>query len=82
MLLQPEEIYHIRMRLKGEEQRDVARASRYMLNKISFGAITKVQVTDHQGNVREYTAKEDVERLIIRENERKYHQTEGGTEFL
>ncbi|GFH50742.1 hypothetical protein CTEN210_07218 [Chaetoceros tenuissimus] len=53
-----------------------------MLNKISSGATTKVQVTDHQGNIREYTAKEDVERLIIHENERKYHQTEGGTEFL
>lgn len=36
---------HIRMRLKREEQRDVARSA----NKISSGATTKVQVTDNNG---------------------------------
>lgn len=73
---------HIRMRLKREEQRDVARSARYMLNKISSGATTKVQITDATGTKSEYTDKADVERLIIQENERKYHQTEGGTELL
>lgn len=70
------------MRLKREEQRDVARSARYMLNKISSGATTKVQVTDSNGHTMEYTDKTEVERLIIQENEQKYHQTEGSTDLL
>lgn len=70
------------MRLKREEQSDVALALRYMLNKIFSGATIKVQVSARNGTTGEYTAKEELERLIIQENERKYHQTEGSIDLL
>lgn len=73
---------HIRMGLKREEQQDIVRWARYMLDKLSTVATTKVQVTDSNGHTMEYTDKSDVELLIIQENERKYHQTEAGTDLL
>ena len=72
---------HIKMRLTREKQRESARSMRYMLKKLSTGTTTKVQVKDASGNIREVTDKEEMESLILQENEKKYHQTEGGTQL-
>ena len=72
---------HIKMRLFREKQRDEARSMRYMLKRTSTGTTTKVQVTDERGTVREVTDKDEMEKLILCENEKKYHQTERGTQL-
>ena len=69
------------MRLTREKQRDDARSVRYMLKRANTGTTTKVQIKDKNGNKREITDKEEMERLILLENEKKYHQTEGGTQL-
>jgi len=46
------------------------------------GASAQVTITNTDGSLSELTSKDDVEKAIIECNERKYHQTEGGSQLL
>ena len=65
-----------------ESQRKMFRRIRYIEQKLKGGSTTQVVVTEGNSVV-EYTSQDDVERAIIQENEKKYHQIEdGGCQFL
>jgi hypothetical protein len=49
---------------------------------VRAGATSQVAITLLYGSVLELTAKHDSEQSIINFNERKYHQTEGGSHLL
>ena len=55
---------------------------RYMEGKIRAGASAQITVTNADGSFLELTDKDEVEAAIIKSNERKYHQTEGGSQLL
>jgi len=73
---------HLRNMNSVEATRKMYQNIRYMEGKISAGATAQVTVTSRDGTTTELTAKDEVERTIINSNERKYHQTEGGSELL
>ena len=65
-----------------ESQRRLFRNIRHMEGKIKGLSTSKVTIQSEEG-IREYTAKNDIERLCANENERKWHQCEtGGSQLL
>jgi len=65
-----------------EAIRTLFRNIEYMEGKMRAGASTQVTITNTDGSLSELTRKDDVEKAIIESNERKYHQTEGGSQLL
>ena len=53
-----------------------------MENKIKIGSINRVQVTDYNSRIKEYTSQNNIDRVTARSNERKYHQIERGGQLL
>ena len=72
---------YIRTRNNIENQRKLFRNIRHMEGKIKGGFTSKLEVTT-DGTTKEFTEKNDIENLIIKANEEKYHQTEGGSQLL
>jgi hypothetical protein len=68
---------HIRNLTHQENTRALYRRIRYMEHKIKNLATSRVIATTKRGRKIEVTDKEEMEKCILRENERKYHQTEG-----
>lgn len=60
--------------LQQEQQRDSSRKVKYVLNKFKAGAIHKVEV-ERNGQKELITDKEEMEKVCIEENDRKYNQT-------
>ena len=58
-----------------EKQRRDARRIKATLKRNSRCGTTRIQV-NHNNRIRDVTKKSEIEKLIIAENERKYHQTE------
>ena len=73
---------HLRNMNRVEATRKMHQNIRYMEGKLSAGATAQVTVTSHDGTVTELTAKDDVEKAIIKSNEKRYHQTEGGSQLI
>ena len=73
---------HLRNMNRVEEIRTLFRNIRYMEGKIRAGASAQITVTNADGSFSELTDKDEVEAAIIKSNERKYHQTEGGSQLL
>jgi len=65
-----------------EAQRASAWNTKFMLGTTRNGSSTQVTVTNPDGSKSDLTEREDVESAVMRENERKYHQTEGGSQLL
>ncbi|GFH55416.1 hypothetical protein CTEN210_11892, partial [Chaetoceros tenuissimus] len=72
----------IRSQLAREKQKEASMIQKHIFNKNSAGSTSKVWVTQPDGLLKEYTKQEDMERVILNENEKKYHQTEGGSQLL
>ena len=73
--------------IRGMEQMEILkrlyRNIRYMEGFNRGGTTTQVTITAADGTKTEYTTRAEVEEHIIRETEKKYHQTEtGGCQFL
>ena len=64
-----------------EDQRKTARRIRRALRKGKGVGTTKVQIQE-EGRTRELTGKSEMEEAILRENEEKFHQTEGWCPLL
>jgi sensor c-di-GMP phosphodiesterase-like protein len=73
---------HLRNMNRIESQRQLFRNIRYMEEKLMAGSTTQVTVTSPDGRTIELTTREEVEKAIMEENERKFHQTEGGSQLL
>jgi len=73
---------HLRNMNRIEAIRTLFRNIRYMEGKMRAGASAQVTITNTDGSLSELTSKDDVEKAIIESNERKYHQTEGGSQLL
>ena len=73
---------HLRNMNHIEPQRQLFRNIRYMEEKLSAGSITQVTITSPDGRTTELTQRDEVEKAVIAENERKFHQTEGGSQLL
>ena len=65
-----------------EAQRTSAWNTKFMLGTTRNGSSTQVTVTNPDGSKSDLTEREEVESAVMRENERKYHQTEGGSQLL
>jgi len=65
-----------------EAQRASAWNTKFMLGTTQNGSSTQVTVTNPDGLKSDLIEREDVESAVMRENERKYHQTEGGSQLL
>jgi hypothetical protein len=65
-----------------EAQHQLFRNIRYMEEKLSAGSTTQVTVTSPDGLTTELTQRDEVEKAVMAENERKFHQTEGGSQLL
>ena len=73
----------IRSMEQTELLRRLFRNIKYMEGKTRGGCTNQVTVTTQDGTKTEYTSRADVESQIIKETEKKYHQTEsGGCQFL
>ena len=73
----------IRSMEQTELLRRLFRNIKYMEGKTRGGCTNQVTVTMQDGTKTEYTSREDVESQIIKETEKKYHQTKtGGCQFL
>jgi Reverse transcriptase (RNA-dependent DNA polymerase). len=68
---------HIRNLSHQENTRALFRRIRYMERKLKNLSTIRVTTRTRRGKKVELVQKEDVERCILQENERKYHQTEG-----
>jgi hypothetical protein len=66
----------LRMMIHHETMRNSFRQIKYALGTLNRSGVTSVKEPQPDGSVIEYTAKEDVEQACMRENERKYTQTE------
>ena len=73
---------HLRNMNRIEAQRQLFRNIRYMEEKLSAGSTTQVTVTSEDGRTTELTQRDEVEKAVMAENERKFHQTEGGSQLL
>ena len=73
---------HLRNMNRIEAQRQLFRNIRYMEEKLSTGSMTQVAVTSPDGRTTELTQRDKVEKAVMAENERKFHQTEGGSQLL
>ena len=62
---------------KKNAQRRLFRDIRTMENKIRGGSTTQVTITNKQGKAVEYTERKDIEKLIAKSTENKWHQIEG-----
>ena len=72
---------YLRTRNSIENKRRLFRNIRYIEGKLKGGVTSKIEVTN--GNVTtEYTDKQNIEANIMKTNEAKYHQTEGGSQLL
>ena len=56
-----------------EEQGRIFRNIHTMENKLRGGATSLIHVIDDNGNIKELTSKSEIEKVIARSNERKYH---------
>ena len=65
-----------------ERQRRLFQNIRRMEDKQKGGSTNKVVITDEDGLKKEYNNKEEMEKVIAVANEKKWHQTEGGSELL
>jgi len=65
-----------------EAQRASAWNTKFMLGTTRNGSSMQVTVTNPDGSKADLTEREDVESAVMRENELKYHQTEGGSHLL
>jgi hypothetical protein len=68
---------HIRNLTKQEDTRALFRRIRYLEQKVANLSTSRISVTTSTGVEKEFTRKDQIEHLIIRSNEKKYHQTEG-----
>ena len=73
---------HLRNMNRIEAQRTCHRNIRYMEGKIRAGATSQLTIKLPNGSTRELTSKAEVEQAIITCNEKKYHQTEGGSQLI
>ena len=73
---------HLRDMNLIEAQRTISRNIRYMEGKTNAGATSQLAVKLPNGATRELTSKSDVEKAIVECNEKKYHQTEGGSQLI
>ena len=73
---------YIRSLNRVEKQRKLFQNIRQMEMKIKGGSTNKVVVTQEDGETVEYVKKEDIEKVISESNEKKGHQTEGGSQLL
>ena len=64
-----------------EDQRRMYRSIRHIENKVKGGSTSKITTLSSAGNVIELTSKIDIEKIISDENEKKYHQTKGGSQL-
>ena len=64
-----------------EQQRKMFQNIRVMEGKIRSGSTSKVIVTSTDGSVKEFFNKKDMEEVISKSNEAKYHATEGGSQL-
>ena len=62
-----------------EAQRQLFRNIRFMEEKLTAGSTTQVTISSPEGRTIELTQREEVEKVVMAENERKFHQTEGGS---
>ena len=51
-------------------------------NTIRGGSITQVTITKKHGKFVEYTEMKDIEKLIAKPTENKWHKTKGGSELI
>ena len=65
-----------------EAQRQLFRNIRFMEEKLTAGSTTQVTISSPEGRTIELTQREEVEKVVMAENERKFHQTEGGSQLL
>ena len=65
-----------------EHQRRLFQNIRRMEDKIKGGYTNKLTITNTDGEKVEYNKKEEMEKIIATENEKKWHQTEGGSQLL
>ena len=72
----------IRMANQIESQRRMYRNIRHMEGKVKGGSTSKITVTSEAGHTVEYTSKKEIEKILIQENEKTDHQTEGGSQLL
>ena len=73
---------HLRNMNRIEAQCQLFRNIRYMEEKLSAGSMTQVTVTSPDGRTTELTQRDKVEKAVMAENERKFNQTEGGSQLL
>jgi hypothetical protein len=73
---------HLRNMNRIEAQRQLFRNIRYMEEKLTAGSTTQVTITSPDGRSTELTQRDEVEKAVMADNERKFHQTEGGSQLL
>ena len=73
---------HLRSMNEREELRKMFRTIKIIEGKCKAGTTAKVQITTDEGEVECYTLRHEVEQVIANVNEKKYHQTEGGSQLL
>ena len=62
--------------MQREDQRLAARRVKYTLRKLRGGSVMRIEVPTEDGQWREVTTKEGIEKGCIKENIKKYRQTE------
>ena len=65
-----------------EDQRQLFHNIRFMKGKTRAGGTTQVTVKCENGSIVELTSNESVEMALVKENERKLLQIEGGSQLL
>jgi len=73
---------HLQNMNRIEAIRTLFRNIRYIEGKMRAGASAQVTIINADDSLSELTGKDGVEKAIIKSNERKYHQTEGGSQLL
>ena len=73
---------HLRSMNEREELRKLFRTIKIIEGKVKAGTTAKVQITNDEGQIEILHSRQEVEQVIANVNEKKYHQTEGGSQLL
>lgn len=74
--------HHLRSMNEREEIRKLFRTIKLLENKGRAGTTAKIQITNDEGQTEVHTLQHQVEQVIANVNEKKYHQTENGSQLL
>ena len=73
---------HLRNLIRIEEQRELYKKLKYITGKANNLGTTFVTIQDDEGIKKDIVDKEEMEKAIINENKKKYHQTERTCPFI